>query len=332
MGSKKRIAVSITSFLFLACLVGGARAQEPTPVEMVDGLNAVFGKHPGTRGSHAKGFCVTGTFTPAPDAPSLSKAPQFAKPVPLLGRFSIGGGNPKAADNSKGGRGLALRFDLGDGASSDLVMLSVPVFFAKNPAQVVEFLKVRTPPAGADKPDPAAIEAFSKANPETTRQGAWVKEHPVPASYEDTNYFGIHAFTLTNAADEKKLVKLKAIPSEGDKGLSDDEAKAKGPDFYEPELEQRLAKGPVKFDFVAVLGTDGDPTDDPTIQWEGEDDRPTAPLGTIAIDALAPNDKCDAITFLPTNLPEGIAGPANDPIFAARSGAYLVSFTRRRAP
>ena len=40
--------------------------------------------------------------------------------------------------------------------------------------------------------------------------------------------------------------------------------------------------------------------------------------------------RCD--TFLPANLPEGIAGSADDPIFAARSGAYVVSFTRRKEP
>ncbi|MET0667817.1 MAG: catalase, partial [Methyloceanibacter sp.] len=230
----------------LLILVGGtsdAKATDPTtPVELVDALNGGFGKHPHTRGSHAKGFCVSGKFTPAADAASLSKAPQFSKSVPLLGRFSTGGGNPKAADNSKGGRGLALRFDLGDGAASDFVPLSVPVFFAKTPAQVVEFLKVRTPPEGADKPDPAAIEAFSKANPETTRQAAWVKEHALPAGYAGKTHFGIHAFTLSNAAGEKKLVKLKAIPSDGEKELSDDEAK--GTDFYEADFKERLANGP----------------------------------------------------------------------------------------
>ena len=197
---------------------------------------------------------------------------------------------------------------------------------------MVEFLKVRTPPEGADKPAPAAIEAFSKANPETTRQAAWVKEHALPAGYAGMICFGIHAFTLTNAAGEKKLVKLKAIPSDGEKGLSDDEAKAKGTDFYEADFKERLANGPAKFEFVAVLGKEGDQTSDPTLRWDGEDERPTAPLGTIEIDAIAPNETCDAITFLPANLPEGIAGSADDPIFAARSGAYVVSFTRRKEP
>ena len=186
---------------------------------------------------------MSGKFTPAADAASLSKAPQFSKSVPLLGRFSMGGGNPKAADNSKGDAVLRLVRSRRRGRERLRAAVGAGLL-AKTPAQVVEFLKVRTPPEGADKPAPAAIEAFSKANPETTRQAAWVKEHALPAGYAGTTYFGIHAFTLTNAAGEKKLVKLKAIPSDGEKGLSDDEAKAKGTDFYEADFKERLANGP----------------------------------------------------------------------------------------
>lgn len=72
--------------------------------------------------------------------------------------------------------------------------ISVPLFFAKTPEQVVEFLKVRTPAEGADKPDPEKVKAFSDANPETTRQGAWLNARPVPAGYGDVNYWGVHAF------------------------------------------------------------------------------------------------------------------------------------------
>jgi catalase len=84
------------------CFAETARAADPTtPVELVDALNGVFGKHAGTRSGHAKGFCLTGEFTPAPDAATLSKAPHFAKPVPITARFSMGGGNPQAPDNAK---------------------------------------------------------------------------------------------------------------------------------------------------------------------------------------------------------------------------------------
>jgi catalase len=318
--TRRKYTVSILGLAALAGLAGftsTVRGADPTPVDMVDGLYAVFGKHPHTRAGHAKGFCVSGDFTPSQDAASLSKAPQFAKPVPLIGRFSLGGGNPQAPDNAKGNvKGLALRFDLGNGASSDLVMISAPVFLAKTPALFLELLQAIA------SGDPEKPKAFLAAHPESTRQGAWLGARPVPTSYAGVNYFGVHTFTLTNAADEQKIVKLKAVPKAGEEGLTDEEAEAKGPTFLEAELTERLAKGPVAFDLVAILGQDGDVTDDATVIWE-EEDRVTAPLGTIEIDALAPNETCDAITFLPGNLVEGIAGPQNDPIFTMRSPAYL---------
>jgi catalase len=305
-----------------------ARAQEPPrPDQLVDALNGVFGKHPGDRAAHTKGICLTGQFMPAPDAPSLSKAPHFAKPVGITARFSLGGGNPQAPDNAQDNvRGLAVRFDLDNGAISDLVMISAPMFFVKTPALFVEFLQT----VGSGDKD--KLNAFFQAHPESTRQNAWLTSHPVPASYAGVNYWGVHAFTFTNAAGETKLVKYKAIPEAGDLGLTPDEAKAKGPDFYAPEIKERLAKGPVVFDLVAILGEKGDPTSDPTLRWDNEDNRATAPLGKITLNAVAPHASCNAFSFLPGNVAEGIAGPTDDPVFAARSPAYVVSRIRRKAP
>jgi catalase len=287
----------------------------------------VFGKHPGTRAAHAKGFCVAGQFTPDGKAPSLSKAPQFAKPVPIIGRFSLGGGNPQAGDNDQGNvRGLALRFDLGNGALSDLVMISAPMFFAQTPALFVELLQTI-----ASK-DQDKLKAFFEEHPESTRQNAWLTSRPVPASYAGVDYFGVHAFTFTNEAGETKLVKYKAIPEAGELGLTLEEAKAKGPDFYAGEMKDRLAKGPVAFDLVAMLGKQGDPTNDPTLRWDDEDKRATTPLGKISISAIVPDATCNAFSFLPGNVADGIAGPTDDPVFAARSPAYAVSLIRRSTP
>ena len=304
------------------------RAQEPPrPDQLVDALNGVFGKHPGDRAAHTKGICLTGLFTPSADAPSLSKAPQFAKPVPIIARFSLGGGNPQAPDNAQDNvRGLAIKFDLGNGASSDLVMISAPMFFARTPALFVELLQT----LGSGDKD--KLNAFFAAHPEMTRQNVWLTSHPVPASYAGMDYFGVHAFTFTNAEGKATVIKYKAIPEAGELGLTQDEAKAKGPDFYAPELKERLAKGPVVFELVAILGQKGDPTNDPTLRWDDEDNRATTPLGKIAINAIAPDPTCNAFSFLPGNLADGIAGPTDDPIFAARSPAYVVSLVRRKAP
>ncbi len=301
------------------------QAADPTPADLVDALNAVFGKPQGTRSAHAKGFCLTGQFTPAPDAAKLSKAAHFARPVPITARFSLGGGNAQAPDNVKGNvRGLAIRFDLGNGAFTDLVMISAPVFFVQTPALFVEFLKT------VGSGDKAKLDAFFAAHPESMRQAAWLNSHPIPASYAGVDYFGVHAFTLTNADGEKALIKYKAVPGAGELGLSDDEAKAKGTDFYEAEMKERLGKGPVSFELSAIRGRDGDQTSDPTLRWDDEDGREATPLGKISIEALAPATACDAFAFLPGNVTDGVAGPADDPIFQIRSADYIVSLTRRK--
>jgi len=326
----RRIAVAALAglvWVFPFTAVSTRAQDQPRPDQLVDALNGVFGKHAGDRAAHTKGICLTGQFTPAPDAPSLSKAPQFAKPVGITARFSLGGGNPQAPDNAQDNvRGLAVRFDLGNGANSDLVMISAPVFFVKTPALFVEFLQI----VGSGDKD--KLNAFFQVHPESTRQNAFLTSHPVPASYVGVDYWGVHAFTFTNAAGDTKVVKYKAIPEAGELGLSPDEAKAKGPDFYSPELKERLANGPVVFDLVAILGEKGDPTSDPTLRWDNEDNRATAPLGKIRINAIAPDATCNAFSFLPGNVADGIAGPTNDPIFAARSPAYAVSLIRRKTP
>jgi catalase len=330
MTSKMAIRTILIGSAIGLCLVS-ARAEDAapapaatSPADLVDALNSVFGKHAGTRAAHAKGFCMTGKFTPSPEAPSLSKAAQFQKEVPITARFSLGGGDPQAPDNAKDNvRGLAIRFDLGNGATSDFVMISAPVFFVKSPALFVEFLQTI---ATGDKDK---LKAFLDAHPESTRQVTWLNNHPVPASYGGVNYWAIHAFTATNAKGDQQVVKFKAIPEAGELGLTDDEAKAKGPDFYAGEMKDRLTKGPVLFDFIGILGQQGDPTDDPTVFWD-EAAHKTLPLGKVEIDQVVPDATCDAFTFTPGNLADGLAGPTNDPVFAARSPGYVVSFIRRR--
>lgn len=304
-----------------------AIATEPEPDQIIDALNTIFGKH-GVRSSHAKGQCVAGSFKPSPDAVGLTKSASLAREVPVLGRFSIGGGNPKVPDAAKvAPRGFAFRLDDGGKASSDFAFLNTPVQFAKTPAQFLGFLQARFPAADG-KPDPAKIKAFAEANPETTTQGKWLASKPVPASYAGVNYWGVHAYTLTNAKGESRVAKLKLVPIAGEAGLTDDEAKAKPADFLVGELTERLAKGPVAFDLVAILGEAGDPTNDATALWP-EDQRKTAMLGTLSLTGVVDNARCDAGVFDPTQLADGIAGPADDPLFAIRSPAYAVSLSRR---
>ncbi len=311
-----------------ALTLSAAPSSAKDPEAVVDTLNAVFGKT-GARASHAKGQCVRGTFTPTAQAAALTKSASFAKEVPVLGRFSMGGGNPKISDGTKlAARGFSFKLDPDGKATSEFAFVNAPVNFAKNLDQLQGFLTARIP--GADgKPDADKIKAFGDANPETKRQGAWFASKPIPASYAGVNYWGIHGYTATNAAAAKQVFKFKLVPAAGELGLTDDEAKAKPAEFLVAELTERLAKGPAKFDLQAIMAVAGDTTNDPTALWADEDKRKPVSLGTLSVSAIEPNTTCDAGIFDPTNLADGLAGPTDDPLFAARSPSYAISLSRR---
>jgi catalase len=323
-----RSTIVATGCALALALTAPVQAEEADAAAIVGAQFAAGGNKPGVRASGAKGVCVTGQFTPSPEAAALSKAPHFAKPVPVTARFSMGGSNPGISDKAKPvTRGFAMR--LRDPAGDlVLVIISAPVFSARTPRQLFDFASVRAP--GPDgKPDAEKVKAFAAANPETTKQAAWLNARPVPASFAGVDYWGVHAYTLTNARDEAKVVKLKTVADAGQLGLTDEELKARPDSFYADELKARLAKGPASFSLVAIHGEAGDPTADPTALWP-EEDRKSTTLGTLAITALEPDATCDAATFDPVaDLPAGIAGPADDPMFAIRSPAYAVSLSRR---
>ncbi len=313
----------------VAVMTWTTTAPAAEPEKIVDALGTVLGKHK-ARASGAKGQCVAGTFMPSAEAKQFTKSVNFEKAVPVLGRFSMGGGNPKISDAAKAAvRGFAFKLDPDGRRSTEFVMVSAPVNFAKTPAQMFGFLEARFP--GADgKMDPEKIKAFAAANPETTKQGQWLASKPVPASYVGVSYWGIHAYTLTNAAGNAQLVKFKLMPTAGEVGLTDDEAKAKPAEFLVAELSERVEKKmPSGFDVIAMLGEAGDPTSYPTMMWQDEDKRRTVKLGTITITAVEKNERCDAGIFDPTNLADGIAGPKDDPMFLPRQPAYAISLTRR---
>jgi catalase len=89
---------------------------------------------------------------------------------------------------------------------------------------------------------------------------------------------------------------------------------AESPNFYADELKERLAKGPLVFDYVAIMGKTGDQTSDPTLRWDDEDNRPTTPLGKISIAAVAPQETampaCSFLEMSPTELPAPLTIPS----------------------
>ncbi|MGQ0657773.1 MAG: catalase family peroxidase [Chromatiales bacterium] len=308
-------------------LFGAPAAAEVTGKDLVDALNGIFGQHAGKRASHAKGVCAAGTFQATSDAAQLSKAPHFAgESVPAVIRFSMGGGNPAISDKTNTARGMAIRFALPDDEITDLVMISAPMFFARTPEDALQFLRVRKADPATGEPDPVKVEEFSKAHPETTLQGAWLKAHPLPNSYLTTPHFGVNAFKFTNDAGQSVFGRWQFEPVGGVVGLSEEEAKTVSDDFLTEDLRKRLAAGPSDFDVHVQLAEEGDPINDPTAVWP--DTRERVHVGKLSVTKAA-GQECDGIMFNPIALPAGIE-PSDDPILRIRAAAYAESFVRRQ--
>lgn len=306
-----------------------ASAQVSPPEAQVNALEGLFGKQATFRRSQAKGLCASGYFEGNTVGRSLSTAAVFSgEKVPVVARFSIGGGNPKASDKGKSVRGLALQFTTAKGEQWLTANISAPMYFVSKPEQFAPFLQVRTPDPATGKPDPAKLKAFNDANPETLIQAGYLAKAPVPASYGTVSYWSTNAFELVNAKKESQFVRWQFTPATGTLGLTDEQLKALPDDFLADELRKRVAASPVVFDFKVQLADKSDQLTDPTKVWP--DSRAVVPLGQLVINKVeaALGGACDKITFNPLVLPKGI-NPSKDPVLLARPAPYGISLGRR---
>lgn len=325
--------IALPFALALAALSMPAAAQTAAPVDpqdpnvQIDSLNAVFGKHEGKRGSHAKGFCAKGDFVPEKNLSGFVQSPLFKqKKLDTILRFSVGGGNPGASDKSRSARGLAVRM-AGGGDNYDLVLISEPVFFAATPASFVSFLQARVADPATKKPDPAKIAAHNAMYPDGKNQPALLAAHSAPASYVTTPYYSANAFVFHAANKSTKHARIIVEPVAGTHYLTEEEEKTLPDAFLENELKSRLASAPAEFKLVAQLPAKDDSLVDSSAPWAGTE---KITLGTLRVTALAETDSCDKLVFMPVTLPAGIT-PSNDPILAARAPSYAVSLGRRTA-
>lgn len=315
-----------------ATLTSPAFAQPPAPVDPNTFLNqfeSTFGKFEGYRRSGAKGICAMGEFVGTAEARALSTASAFSgKAVPVIVRFSVGGANPKAPDNARSQRNLALQFNLPNGEQWQMGNISAPVFGAATPEQFFGRLASLQPDPATKMPDAAKVKAFAEANPEVLLQGKYFASQPVPASFGAVNYWGVHAFGFVNASGAKQFGKWIFEPVGGVQGLSDDEAKAKGPSFLFDDLRQRVKEGKVAFNFNLELAQPGDKLDNATVPLpEG---RKKVNLGLLKITSVSEDagGACLTITYNPMVLPKGVE-PSADPMLAARAAPYAVGLGRR---
>ncbi len=299
----------------------------------------------GTRPVHAIGIGATGYFVASDDARRYTHAEQFQDAVtPVTVRFSNGSGSPVEHDSALDVRGMAVKFHLRDGGESDLIAITLPIFFAQNPQEFLQFaaagvpvpdkpegwfkrmldmLQLRAPPRRPDLPEDGTVGVVRYANTHMAARSGTVAATMLvtPASYARAAYHALHTFKLVAADGAVTFCRFDWEPVAGvipflEKGVHDK--------FLHEELRERIKRGPIRFVLRMNVAGQGDDINDPTKVWDTT--RLRVVLGELWITALAAENgaDCERLSFNPTRLALGIEC-SDDPVLAARRQAYEYS-------
>ncbi len=299
-----------------------------TPARFTDGFEEVNGVHPGFRRNHAKGLGASGFFESNGQGVRLSKALVFQPGrVPVIGRFSLGGGQPYVADRPDTVRGLGLQFSLPDGELWRTATINLPVFPVRTPEAFYEQLLASKPDPNTGKPDPAQMKAFLTRHPETEQALTIIKGQPFSSGFENSTFHGLNAFRFIDAAGDSVPVRWLLTPMQPFEAVSTSSA-PQDKNYLFDALIAAMHRQPLRWHLIVIIGQPGDPTNDASIAWpEG---REQVDVGTLTLDQVEAeaNSAATDINFDPLVLPAGIA-PSDDPLLSARSAVYSRSFTRR---
>lgn len=306
-----------------------AESNKPVVEQIVNTLNKLSGgPYQGYRSNHAKGIVVQGEFEPAKSAASLSKAVHLqTKPSPVTVRFSNATGLPTIpdADGNAFPKGIAIRFQLADGAYTDIVSISTNGFPAAKPEDFLGLLN-SIAASGPDAAKPTPVEQFLGSHPAAL---AFVQmPKPAPVSFATESFYGVNAFKFTNAKGEMQYGRYRITPINGAEFLTKEQAAKATPNYLMDELPMRLSKAPAKFKISLQLADKGDVVNDPTVIWP--ETRKIVELGTLTLKNIDANGKKfeKETMFNPLVLVDGIDA-SDDPILLARPAAYAVSYQRR---
>ena len=321
------LAAAVLSSVVCVSLAAQEKSLPQQIADVMVQLNG--GVHPGFRFAHAKGMVLTGTFTPAKGAESISRAAHLKGPVvPLTVRLSDGTGVPQINDDNPNAspRGMAVRFALSGGGFTDIVANSHNGFFVGTAEDFLAFLKAiaATTPEG---PHPSPIEQFLGSHPRALK--VITDSKPLPVSFANLGFFGNNAFVFVDKAGTKRTGRYQILPVAGIRHLSPAGGKKLSPNYMFEDLTRRIARGPIKYRLYVQLGNPGDPTNDGSIVWP--DDRKRVELGTISLTKVAPNNEelQRSLTFNPIYITDGIQ-LSDDPFVPLRSAVYALSVAHRR--
>jgi catalase len=330
LGRLAGIGIAILGVAAAFLYLGGWFAPHAlTPARFVDAFERVNGIHSGFRRNHGKGVCVSGFFESNGQGMRLSKAVVFKTgQIPVIGRFSFGGGNPYVEDAPDLVRGLGLLFWLPDGEEWRTAMINLPVFPVKTPQGFFDNLLAGEPDPQTHRPNPAKMEVFLARHPESVPALKIIKGRAVSSGFENATFNSLNAFRFVEAGGAAIPVRWSMVPVQPFVAANTTAAAQGEKNYLFDALIASILQRPLQWRLMITVGQSGDVTDDATIPWpEG---REQVDVGTLTLDSVESDDTSPArdINFDPLILPAGIE-PSNDPLLSARSAVYSQSFTRR---
>jgi catalase len=321
-------AILVAIVAAFAYLGGWLTPHALTPARFVDAFEQVDGVHLGFRRNHAKGVGVSGNFESNGKGVRLSKAAVFqAGRVPVIGRFSLSGGQPYEADKPDTVRGLGLQFTANNGEIWRTALINLPVFPVGTPQAFYERLIASIPDPKTGVPEPDKMQEFMTRHPEVAKALALIKAEPPTSTFQNSTYRALNAFRFINAQGESVPVRwiLSPLhPFESTVVAAGREDK----NYLFDSLVGQMHSEPLQWRLIVIIGHKDDQTNDASIPFPA--DREQVDVGTLTLDKAA-SEETSAVTdlnFDPLVLPPGIE-PSDDPLLSARSAVYSQSFTRR---
>src|SRR5262249_14454622 len=265
-----------TALIGSSLLAGVAAAAEPfnwsppvddpihTPAELVESMHRAFGYNH-CRAINAKGIIFEGEFTPDSHAKQITKAPHLqGRSSKVTVRFSDFSGVPTIPDNdpTANPRGMAIRFELPGGASTDLVAHSFNGFPVSNTDDLRE-LMLAIAASGPCAATPTALDRFLEFHP----TAAFLAAQKTPASFATISYYGVGSFKFINAKGEGHYVRYQLVPEEDEQLLTDKEREKQSANYLMEEIKARVTAAPIGFMLHAQVAEHGDRINDPSIAW-----------------------------------------------------------------
>lgn len=288
---------------------------------------------------HARGSGAHGYFEATDDISDISSAAVFRKgeKTPVFVRISTVAGGAGSVDTPRDVRGFAIKFYTSEG-NWDLVGNNIPVFFIQDAIKFPDL--IHAVKMEADKGYPQAGSAhdtfwdFASLMPESTHMLLWaMSDRTIPRSLRMIEGFGIHTFTLVNAAGKTVFAKFHWKPKAGLQSTVWDEAlklQAADNDFHRRDLYEAIDTGDFpEWEFgVQVFDADfarAQPYDvlDAT-KLIPEEDVPVRIIGRLVLDRNPDNyfAEVEQAAFCPANIVPGIDF-SNDPLLQGRLFSYL---------